>query len=87
MTDIREIRVGDLVFVSGKIKDVIILHQKIGRIKENQIALFLGCAFHKHRKDTFWTVELLIDGKRVMMFTPTSTTNYLLKIDIPDEAC
>lgn len=82
MTDIREIKIGDLLFVSEEIKDVLIFHKKIGKIKENQTALFLGCEEHRHKKDIFWTVELLVDGKKVMMYTETFAPKCLSKIDV-----
>lgn len=84
MTDIQTIEIGDLILVSDKIRDVIIYHNKIGRIKENQIGLFLGFKRHSHKKDIFWTVEILLDNKKIMMFSPTCETDFITKINIEE---
>jgi hypothetical protein len=85
MIDVLKLSPGDLINVTNNIKDVIIYHGRIGKIKENQVGVFLGCTRYNHRKDTFWAIELLLNGKKVMMFSPTNTTTYITKIEITEE--
>jgi hypothetical protein len=80
MENIEELLIGDVVFVSDRIKDVTIFNKKIGQIQGNQYGLFLGYKKHNHKKDVFWTVELLIENKKIIMFSPTNETMYFTKL-------
>ena len=82
--DVRTLKIGQLIFVLGDMKNLALHYKKFSPISEKKFAVFLNCKKY-YANDGFWVTEVLIDGKKVLMFSASSNNENIKLLELESD--